>query len=139
MNIDHLLNVKVYVEPVFFISCPDLLFQVTQGELLIPFKDCGYIFCEAPDVSTDSDIHLWDYHVEWEMPTYAENDPKVFVLANDFQMPRSYLVYQAFDPNFNGQYKCILNFRSNPIASRTFNIAVDEDVVSTKSCVSNTP
>ncbi|XP_066974587.1 uncharacterized protein [Macrobrachium rosenbergii] len=113
--------------------------EISPGELLIPFKDCGYIFCEAPDVTTDAETHLWDYHVDWELPPMAEKDPKVFVLANDFQMPRSYLVYQAFNPNFTGQYKCILNFRSKPIASTTFNIKVDEDTVSTKNCISNTP
>ncbi|KAK7067008.1 hypothetical protein SK128_016628 [Halocaridina rubra] len=105
----------------------------TSGKLIVPFKECGYVFCEAPDVEINDNKHYWDYYIDWEMPESAQKDSSVFVIANDFQMPRSYLIFRRFNSNFTGDYKCILQFREKAIASYAVTVTMS-DVVSTRNC-----
>lgn len=39
-------------------------FQVTNGELAMPFRECGYVLCNVSDAFTNETTHLWDYYVE---------------------------------------------------------------------------
>lgn len=109
-----------------------------NGILAIPFKECGYVYCDA-DITTNDTVHYWDYYLSWDMPAKAEAEnlkanSTVFVLGNRFQMPRSYLVFRGFNSDITGEYKCVLHFRKRPIASHTLDVTL-ADFVSTQNCI----
>nr|XP_027228879.1 uncharacterized protein LOC113820730 isoform X1 [Penaeus vannamei] len=102
------------------------LVSVTNGELAMPFRECGYVLCNVSDAFTNETTHLWDYYVDWELPAAAQASGSVFVLANRFQMPRSYLVFTGFTADFAGDYKCVLNFRLEPVSSVSLSLSLAE-------------
>lgn len=96
----------------------------------VPYRECGYIFCDAPDVYLNSTTQFWDYYIDWKMPETADNDPNVFVLANRYQMPRSYLVFKGFTTNFTGEYSCRLHFRREVLVSFSLTLAISSTATS---------
>ncbi|KAK8733571.1 hypothetical protein OTU49_006364 [Cherax quadricarinatus] len=97
-----------------------------NSTVAVPHLECGYIMCEAPHVFINDTTHFWDYFIDWEMPSPAENDPSVFILANRYQLPRAYLVFKGFTLNFTGDYLCLLHFRRDPIASVRLTLTLDD-------------
>lgn len=67
----------------------------------------------------------WRAH-SWELPAAAQASGSVFVLANRFQMPRSYLVFTGFTADFAGDYKCVLSFRLKPVSSVSLSLSLAE-------------
>ncbi|MPC11559.1 uncharacterized protein LOC123499763 [Portunus trituberculatus] len=97
-----------------------------NATLQVPRQKFGFLLCNASSVTTDDSTHYWDYYVEWEMPTTAENDNAIFQMGNEYQMPHSYIVFQDFKPNFTGKYICRLHFRSNLVGVHTVYLALPD-------------
>ncbi|XP_063590324.1 uncharacterized protein LOC134767208 [Penaeus indicus] len=100
--------------------------QVTDGRMAMPFRECGYVLCNVSDAFTNETTHLWDYYVDWELPAGAQGSENVFVLANRYQMPRSYLVFTGFTADFAGDYRCVLSFRLEPVSSVSLSLSMSE-------------
>ncbi|XP_042862827.1 uncharacterized protein LOC122247557 isoform X2 [Penaeus japonicus] len=100
--------------------------QITNGKMEMPFRECGYILCNVTEAFTNETTHLWDYYVDWELPVGAQDHGNVFVLANKYQMPRSYLVFAGFTSDLVGEYKCVLSFRLEPVSSVGLSLSMSD-------------